>query len=62
MTPEAPLLLSQPTVSPPYPRGGMMSGICFDPGDGPSHYITVFFHFSQDEVGLIIRGIANFKF
>jgi hypothetical protein len=57
-----PSVLSRPSVSPPYPPGGMISEVCFESGDGVSHYITVFFLYGQDETSLIVTRIGHVRY
>ena len=54
----APATLSRPSVSPPYPPGGMISEFDFEDGD-TLHHFAVFFVYSQDETKLFVTGIAH---
>ena len=54
-----PFSLSRKTVSPPYPRGGMMREFdTLDP-NGAMHYFVVLFYFGEDEKTLIVHGIGH---
>jgi hypothetical protein len=54
----APAAVSRPTVSPPYPPGGMVYEIdCILEGEW--HHFAIFFLYGQDEGTLIVTGIGH---
>ena len=53
---------SRPTVSPPYPPGGMMSELDHESEDGFIHHFSICYRFSQDETRIIVRFIGHTRF
>ena len=58
---ESPTSVSRPSVTPPYPPGGMISETQCGPIDGETYYVTVFFRYNQDETSLIVSMIGFFR-
>lgn len=54
----SPSQMSRPTVSPPYPPGGMMSEFDVGPFGNVLHHVAVFFYYGQDEETLVVFAIG----
>jgi hypothetical protein len=56
---QSPSAISQPTVSPPYPPGFMVSEFDYDLDEATPHHFAVFFRYAADEVRIIVSAIGH---
>jgi mRNA-degrading endonuclease RelE of RelBE toxin-antitoxin system len=56
---ESPSAVSRPSVSPPYPPGGMMYEFDYDISPSTRHHFGVFFIYAVDETRILIVAIGH---